>query len=209
MADVKIGDASHAEDTQLALTDKIPFEDAVTGEFKWVAAQNIVPSGAPLWFEQIARTTLTVAGDTITVSGIPARKYLQLRIKLRGAGGTIDGSYRFNGDSATNYAFAIAIHDGNAYSNVASSNAMPTETGTVNGNDYEYIIADIVNIASEVKAVSQRTMEYTVAASVPPIPTDIWGTWVNTTSQINSIVLTNAGTGDFAIGSEIIVLGHD
>jgi len=47
------------------------------------------------------------------------------------------------------------------------------------------------------------------SATVTPTRLETAGKWTNTSSQITSVSLTNSGSGDYGIGSMMIVLGHD
>lgn len=162
-----------------------------------------------IWWEEIGRTTLSVAGDTITVSGLPARKYLKVIVSLRDAGGTIAGLVKLNNDSGNNYARRASSNGGADATATSSDHIM--SVSAVGGAAALPVLAniDIVNWSNDVKMASSSIVDKGGGtAATAPGRSERVGTWFNT-DQINRIDVTNNGTGDFAIGSEIIVLGTD
>lgn len=159
-------------------------------------------------YQEIGRTTLTLAGDTITVSSLPARKYLRLLIALQPTGGTINGLIRFNADTGNNYA-ARTSTNGAADSNTVSTSGGWMDPGTINAPLYGMV--EIINISAQEKiAVVHGNSAGTAGAGNAPNRMEQTFKWANTAGQISSVSLVNsAGAGDFAIGSEVIVLGHD
>lgn len=176
-------------------------DDAVTA-----AKINFGGSGAGVWWEEIARTTLGSAGDTITVSGIPARKYLKIIMTSIDSSQT-SPAIRFNGDTGSNYAYRVA-QDGSADSTSTSQTSLLIGgSATANGR---LITIDAINISSQEKVfVSESVFSGTAGAGTAPTKRIAYGKWANTSDQISSVTFTNAGTGDFGIGSEVVVLGHD
>jgi hypothetical protein len=161
----------------------------------------------PRFWQEIARTTLTVAGDTITVSDIPARKYLKIIFNLIPTGGTISGVFTFNSDSGSNYARRLSI-GGGADSTSLTQTSVPAFMSA--SATFQHHIYQVTNVTTSEK-VGYGTVIETSTAGAGTAPNRNEGAfkWVNTSSQISSITVTNAGTGDFAIGSEVVVLGHN
>lgn len=161
----------------------------------------------PRWHQEIARTTLSNAGDTITVSTIPARKYLKLYISLLATGGTIRAGMTFNSDTGANYA-GRQSSDGAA--DTTSASAATIQIDTAAGAYPMMFVVDIVNITAQEKLViSYYVGQNTAGATNVPTKREAHYKWTNTAAQISTITLTNTGTGDYAIGSEVVVLGHD
>lgn len=176
-------------------TDKI-LNDAVTDD----------KLDYPRWYQQIGRQTLESSGDTITISGLPARKYLCVVISLLDTGGTINASLRFNGDTGNNYAVRASTEGAADATATSASSIGMTQTGAFP----HFVVMEIVNIGAKEKVFYARTVTSgTSGAGNLPGRVETSGKWANTANQISSITLTNSGTGDFAIGSEIVVLGHD
>lgn len=164
-------------------------------------------TNSTVWWEEIGRTTLGSAGDTITVSSIPARKYLRVLLSLASTGGTIVATLRFNNDSSTNYARKSSANFA-AAADVTSENSLglsPADADDMFGEVY------IINNASQEKlTISHLIIRETAGAATVPSSRETVGKWANTSAQISRIdVVNTTGTGDYVIGSEVIVLGHD
>lgn len=159
-----------------------------------------------IWWEEIGRATLSSASDTITVSSLPARKYLRVLVSSLATGGTIDSWIRFNNDTASNYGRRHSSNGG--ADSVSATSSVLVNIGA--GAFPQYMTLDIVNIATQEKlAYITIVTQNTAGAGSAPNKVDGVGKWANTTDQINRIDVINGGTGDFAIGSEIVVLGHN
>jgi hypothetical protein len=73
----------------------------------------------------------------------------------------------------------------------------------------QFSILSLVNAANQEKQITMITnFNVNGAASVSARDTTV-GKWANTSAQISRIDVFNGGAGDYAIGSEILVLGHD
>jgi len=155
-----------------------------------------------IWWEELGRTTLSGAGDTISVASLPARKYLKLHAKWSNTGGTVSAQIRFNNDSGNNYAFRYTSDaiDG-AVTSAALIGSFGGETGSLEGY--------VSNTATLIKTGKGSAVSGSTSAATSNDYAEIWFKWVNTTDSINRIDLVNTGTGDFAIGSEVVVLGHN
>jgi len=186
-------------------------DDAVTSDKIADAAVtssqiNFGGSGAGVWWEEIGRTTLASAGDTISVTSLPARKYLKIQVSTGSTGGTTNNFMRFNNDSGSNYAERY-VEDGTS-STLVSQTAILLAGATITAD--AYIEAYILNVTSKEKQVIYQGSRYVTGAANAPSGSKVaWGKWSNTSVQINRIDVVNTGTGDFGAGSQIVVLGHD
>lgn len=155
---------------------------------------------------EIGRTTLGTAGDSISVTSIPPKKYLRIVISAFDTGGTIDTLVRFNNDSGNNYARRLSTNGG------ADVTAGSTSSLVTFGNAAypTFTIIEITNtLAKEKNAIIYSIAQNTAGAGNLPGRTMGVGKWANTAAQINRVDASNPGTGDFAIGSEIVVFGKD
>lgn len=168
---------------------------------------EVTKAGNPIdWWEEIGRTTLGSAGDTITVSSLPARKYLKVLIDSRDTGGTLSIKVTFNGDTGSNYAQRGLD---NAVETTFTSQTGITLSTSTNATSSK-VIAEIENIPTIAKLWNSITVNRGPAgAGSLPANRTVYAKWENTSAQISSITVTNSGTGDYAIGSEVVVLGHD
>lgn len=163
-----------------------------------------------VWWEEIGRNTLSIASDTMSVSGMTGRKHLRVLIWQQASGGTIDSFITFNGDTGANYAQKYQVAMNGTVTDAASGTNCPLESGQVASGGSAFTVLDIVNIASREKHFKMDNQHAATGAAT--VPTVIYhrGKWVNTSAQITQITVTNTGgTGDMQAGSEIVVLGHD
>lgn len=161
-----------------------------------------------IWWEELGRTTLGSSNDNITVSNLPDRKYLLVIAFLLPTGGTINSSFRFNSDTGSNYTARGSANGG--ADGTASSVAFIGIAATASANP-KYTTANIINVAAQEKLVYASTIERgTAGAANIPDRSEAVGKWANTSNAISSVTVFNqSGTGDYAAGSEVIVLGHN
>lgn len=202
--------------------NELTVKNAATGNAPQVQATggdtnidfNIVPkgtgevtkSGNPIdWWEEIGRTTLGSAGDSITVDNLPARKYL--RVIATASGTNIRGNFTFN-DDTSNYANRTADNGG---ADATATGSAAIFAGDAGGNAVRiFVDMEIINIATLEKLVYANTTTKTTAGDgATPNHRRTTSTFDNTSDQISKIVFNQTSTGDFAAGSEVIVLGHD
>jgi hypothetical protein len=161
-------------------------------------------AGSGVWWEEIGRTTLSGAADVITVSGIPTRKYLMVVSNLYPSG-SISSSLRFNNDSANNYS---ARDSGNGGADTTRTSQSSISVGASNSEMFTQHF--IRNVSNKEKVVDYRTTFITAAgAATVPERQEGAGKWANTSTQITRIDFVNTQSGDYAAGSEVIVLGHN
>ncbi len=160
-----------------------------------------------VWWEELGRTTLGSAGDTITVSSLPARKYLTVLWHCVSAVNNIQPVLRFNNDTGSNYSLtysqnfgAVATLTSQTEISVASASSQGVHVGE----------ATVSNFSSQRKMVRGRgASDASLGAANGSTTIEVIGKWANTSAQISRVDLVNLGAGDFASGSQLVVLGHD
>jgi hypothetical protein len=167
------------------------------------------PAAVPnVWWEELGRTTLGTAGDAITVSGFTARRYLRVLLFQTATGGTTRPALRFNGDATAAYAYRQS-RDGGADATAGSTSLIDLTNATASFPLHAVI--DVINVATTEKPVWawSNIMNTAGAANVPGrMETNAkWANSANAITQVN--IINNGGTGDFAVGSEVVILGHD
>jgi hypothetical protein len=179
--------------------------DAVTAtKIDWASTG----ANGGIWWEELGRTTLSVAGDAISLTSLSARKYLQIIIETRATGGTNDVLVTFNNDTGNNYAIRIATNGAADSTSTSRANlSLAPSTAAVPN----FITMNVLNVSTVEKAVYALVVgTNTAGAGTAPERRELVGKWANTSAQITRVDVTNgSGTGDFAIGSEVIVLGHN
>lgn len=127
--------------------------------------------------------------------------------RLYPAGGTISERHRYNSDSSNNYAFRRSINGATDTTSVGDTGIVTQSASLASDMTTQYIIT---NIANRQKILTGTAINSdTAGAGNAPNKVELVGKWNNTTSQINSILSNNAGTGDYDTGSEIIVFGKN
>lgn len=160
----------------------------------------------PRWWQEIGRTTLSSSADTITVSSLPARRYLRIQFVLIATGGTVDGQVIFNLDTATNYTHRFANDQAADTTTTSAANVNIKSAAATMG----MIDMQVLNISNQEKLfIAHGNIGSAAGAASAVTRREMAGKWANTSAQINSVRITNTGTGDYASGSEIVVLGHD
>lgn len=161
-----------------------------------------------IWWEEIGRTTLGSGSDTITVSGLPPRKYLRIIFGVFNTGGSITARARFNNDASGNYAGRGSTNGAENF-NVASVTSMIWDNGGATASPH-FGQVDVINVSAQEKlCVGMVTLRNAAGSANNVDRVEVAGKWANTSNQITRFDLLNLGSGDFAPGSEVIVLAHN
>jgi len=178
-------------------------DDSVTAsKIDWAA----IGAGSGIWGEELGRTTLGSAGDTISVTSIAARKYLCVLFFYVNTG-SLTPILRFNNDSGATYANRYSLN-GAADTTAVSQTSLVAGTGGISSPQIG--VFNIVNVLAQEKLLTgQVDYQNTAGAGTTPGRLEVTGKWANTAAQINRIDVINTGAGDFAIGSEVVVVGHN
>ena len=155
----------------------------------------------------LKKATLTTAGDTISVTGIPVRDSLRV-ITWTIASGNISPKLRYNNDSANNYAYQYSFSGAavGATPSVDGSIIRPVAAGAGEAANASSI-TNIINPSGYHKTVYSE-MEDTYGADATTTVNFGWarGKWASNT-QVTRVDCINIGTGDFAVGSYVEIWG--
>ena len=167
------------------------------------------PAVAGGWVE-VGRTTLGSAGDTIEVGSIPDKRYYKV-LWNGNPSGNLDDIHLTLGnstiDTGSNYARRLCNNGG---SEETAINQSSIDIDRNNGAYDRFGVMYIANLSGKEKLVmSNRVHSYTTGSGTAPLRCESVGKWANTSNPLDILRLTNVGTGDFAIGSEVVVLGWD
>lgn len=170
------------------------------------SAINFGGAGVGVWWEEIGRTTLGSASDTISVASLPARKYIKVMFFCTASGGAVAVNMRLNNDSGTNYSRRNSTNGGAD----ATAGSQTSFALTESVDSPHFGEANLINVAAQEKMVSSHGLAQTTAGGASaPGRYEAHGKWANASDAISRIDLVNTGAGDFATGSEAIILGHD
>jgi hypothetical protein len=151
-------------------------------------------------------TTLTSAGDSISVSSLPDKIFYMGLANTLNSGSTFH-NIQFNSDTGTNYAYRYNDNggtDGTLGSNTSTLFGSPSSTTT------SFSVGYIVNISGEEKLVIAHGInQSTAGAGTAPARRETVGKWANTSVAINEIDFINGSSGDYDTDSNLSVLGSD
>lgn len=175
------------------------------------ALADVVPDTVGGWVE-IGRTTLGVAGDTITVSGLTDKRYYMVLQSITRSGGlSPDGTRLGNGsaDSGNNYATRYS-NNGSADVPNTNNNQAIDYTPSVS-NDDSFAVQYISNLSGNEKVWHKfRIGRQAVGAGTAPNRSINAAKWVNTSNPLDVFQTTNvADVGNYESGSEAVVLAWD
>lgn len=162
-----------------------------------------------IWWEELGRATLVATASSISIPSIPVRKYLKVILNVTPTGGTIAPAIRFNNDATNSYA-GRHMSNGSTATNTSIS-FIYLDVGGAVAEPHCATVEVLNNIASQEKMMRGLAMRPNGSGAGIQVPMfDMVGKWANAVSQINRVdVISSAGTGQFAAGSEVIVLGHN
>ena len=156
-------------------------------------------------WKELARTTLGSAGDTISVSSLPDKRYYMV-LYWDDNNSTTAPIIRFNNDSGSNYS---ARHSTNGGSDGTSTNATSATLG-IGTAEKKWGFIYIVNKSDKEKLAINSNMRLSGAgAGNAPHRYESVFKWANTSSALNRIDMINDSAGNFGVGSEVVVLGWD
>lgn len=194
-----------------ALADGTGLEDDIIDSRHYVDGSiDFAHLGADIaGFQLLADVTLGVAGDTISSGTVTARKYIKLIWAPIATGGTNNGVLRFNNDSGNNYNLRYS-DNGGADGTTGATTGVAIDTGAIAAVNF-FGHAELVNFSANEKIVrGWGASSGAAGAANAPGRREFVCKWANTSVQATRFdVLNTAGTGDFAIGSRLLVYGRD
>lgn len=174
-----------------------------------VLQNNTVPASkidftTGIWGEELGRVTLASSGDLLSIPSIPVRNYLKIYVHVSSTGGTINMLMRFNNDSGSSYAYRI---DGGT----AAVNQSSYEIAGAVASQLFTFTAELVNISTVEKMLSGVRVSNFAGTGAGTAPNKSFqeAKWANTSSAITRIDIINSGTGDYATGSQMVIVGHN
>ena len=158
-------------------------------------------------WKEIGRTTLGSTGDSLGVGSLSNKRYLMTLSDLLPSG-TIDGRITFNSDTGSNYAYRTSANGGADATAVSQSN-IKLFTTSASSNEL-FTVGYTANLAGNEKLFTGNTLKSDgTGANDPPKRYENTAKWANTSNAISDVSIDNAGAGDYASGSEVVVLGWD
>ena len=168
-------------------------------------------AGAVGGWVELGRTTLGSAGDEITVSSLSDKRYYM--ILSHGIADSSNPVYSLrlgNGsiDTGTNYAWRGSTNGG--ADGTGTSETFSRWSGGGLDTGAGFYAGYIANLSGKEKLLFAHGCNgATAGAGTAPDRTEYVGKWTNTSNPLDYVNIHNINTGDFASGSEVVVLGWD
>lgn len=157
------------------------------------------------WSKNGTPSTLSGTSDTITISDLIAKKFGVILLHYISSG-TCNSQMRFNGDSTNEYSNRQS--DDNAADGTQTSTTGLTDAGTPVA-DY-FSVNYLCDISGEEKLIIQFQIDPTATgAGTAPSRREQVSKHVPSESTITSVSVVNDGAGDFAVGSNLIIIGSN
>ena len=158
------------------------------------------------WVE-VGRTTLGSSGDTIDVTSLPDKRYYMV-LHNSISTGNVTSSVRLNGDSGNNYAWRYN-DNGGSDGTITSNNAMNAgDRNPPTGGD-AWAVSYLANKSGKEKLMySYGLQRNSAGAGTAPTRGETASKWTGT-NVIDQITSVNQESGDWASGTEMVVLGWD
>jgi hypothetical protein len=182
-----------------------PFLQPYAGLSNSLQTAQAVGGAVGGWVE-LGRTTLGSAGDTISVSSLPNKRYFWCQLYTKATAGTIQQRMRFNNDSGSNYAERYS-QDGGTDGTITSDGELLLSAAPSTPAFTNMFITN--NQSNEKLVIGHNVNEGGAGASNDPERYELAHKWANTSNEITQIDIINTGSGNFDTGSECIVLGWD
>ena len=158
-------------------------------------------------WKEVGRTTLGSAGDTIDVTSLPDKRYYMV-LHNSISTGNVTSSVRLNGDSGNNYAWRYN-DNGGSDGTITTNNAMNAgDRNPPTGGD-AWAVSYLANTSGKEKLmISSGLQRNSAGAGSAPTRGETASKWTGT-DVIDQITSVNQESGDWASGSEMVVLGCD
>ena len=180
---------------------------ATAADFGTAGAGTPAISGG---WKELGRTTLGSAIDTITVSSLADKRYYMVLVNPIMNGSTPQTSFRMGNGSADTGASYSWREERDGGTDVTGVNAnWQTLVGYTAGNAMDFAVLNIANLSGKEKLTTSHSVYGVTGAGNVPHRTHNVAKWANTSNPIDVLQAYNSYLSEFAIGSEMVVLGWD
>jgi hypothetical protein len=157
------------------------------------------------WAKNGTPDTLTGTADVLTISDMTANTFLGVMCQTIPSGNA-NPKMTLNNDTGSNYARRRSEEGG---SDTTVINQTEIDFGR-DPTELVFSISYMINVSTEEKLVIMNNVTNNTngAGNTPKRSEMVWK-WVNTSDSITRTDVTNSQTGDFAIDSNLSVLGTD
>ena len=158
-------------------------------------------------WSKVGSTTLGSAGDNVSVTGTASIHSQILFHKINDSSSGVNPNLTFNSDSGSNYTQRNSTNGGSDSTLVNQAKLEFTNAGVT---PTSFVVGYSINISAEEKLnILFDVEEKTAGAGTAPNRIEHVSKWANTSSQITTVNMGNDDSGDYAVGSNLTVLGSD
>jgi hypothetical protein len=171
--------------------------------------QTTQVSGAVGGWVELGRTTLGSTNSNIDVSSLPDKRYYQVLCYAINSGNIDQGVAMGNGsvDTGSNYARRRSVNGATDSTSVSSTIAKTWSTDVSYPMFFNMYLSNLSG--KEKLGIHHLVTQNTSGAGTAPERAENVLKWANTTNPLDVIRVNETATGNFASGSEVVVLGWD
>ena len=154
-------------------------------------------------------TTLASTGDTLAVSGMTASKFNQVMSNIILSSNSVAGKYTFNNNTGSNYAYRNSYNGGTDGTGVNQPNSGTVWQTLDSAGEESFQIMYSCSISGQEKLSMFFNIDNDAGAGTS-VPNRREGVFKYIqTADISSVELNNTGSGDYAVDTNLSVLGSD
>ncbi len=172
---------------------------------------DTIPSGGVGGWKELGRTTLGSNGDTISVQSLSDKRYYMWLVDTKATGGNVELKTRANNDSANNYSFRYSSNGGSDAGQTGYPHSGLGYYDALGSGESGFTVGYTANLSSKEKLTigNHVSNKSGTGAATAPDSVQTVAKWANTSNALNRIDYYNDDAGDFASGSEVVVLEYD
>ena len=154
-------------------------------------------------------TTLTSTGDTLAVSGMTASKFNQVMSNIILSSNSVAGKYTFNNNTGSNYAYSNSYNGATDGTGVNQPNSGTVWQTLDSAGEESFQIMYSCSISGQEKLSMFFNVDNDAGTGgVAPNRREGVFKYIQT-ADISSVELNNTGSGDYAVDTNLSVLGSD
>jgi len=176
-------------------------------KFMWLASGNTIFPGEGTWIE-LGRTTLGAPSDDVIVTGLPNVEYYMVLADIIESA-NLQPVFRIGNagspDTGANYANR---RSDNGAADITSGTANEIISNPVDAAaKYWFNMGVISNLIGHEKIMVGKSARSQTGDTTAPARSEFTGKYVPNAEPLDTIALRNLSSGDFQVGTELVVLG--
>jgi hypothetical protein len=157
-----------------------------------------------VWSKNGTPNTLTGSADTVEITDLGEKKFNQCMCHIFKSG-SVNYPFTFNNDTGSNYTWRNSNNGG---ADGTTTSAVKIDLSPA--SDDSFNIGYFIGISSEEKLLIEfQCRPVASGAGTAPGREEVAGKWANTSNTVTEIDVTNGGSGDWLVDSNISAIGTD